>query len=402
MGSDARVIQLPQRGAATATSVATESPPAHIDAGTLSQLFIESLDAMIGGVAPAQASWPDWPSTGDETLERTAVDVVGLLCGFVQDDQELPAGLKTALAQLQIPLLQLAMRDTGFFADWRHPGRRLLDALPRLYREYRRRGGGSAEFERFATGRLAALGETTRPSREDFAALLVALESFATGAPVQPQHDAATAWTHAEEAAREILARGLPPLLRDFLAAFWVDALQRTALAHGVDSPQWHDAVAVVDDLAWSLAPKTAQHERLQLVGELPALLARVHRGLDLAGVTREERREFFDALGAAHTAILGSGTRAAAAPARQPESAIDQVRRMRRGDWVQFVMSDGSRARHRLTWISPQRGLLVFSNQHGERALQLDPEELAELVRARQATIVFDQPDAATERNSA
>ena len=37
---------------------------------------------------------------------------------------------------------------------------------------------------------------------------------------------------------------------RDFLAGYWVDVLQKTALAHGPESPQWQDAVAVVEDLA--------------------------------------------------------------------------------------------------------------------------------------------------------
>jgi len=63
---------------------------------------------------------------------------------------------------------------------------------------------------------------------------------------------------------------------------------------------------------------------------------------------------------------------------------------------------SDGSCRRERLTWISPQRGILVFSNHHGQGAIQISPEDLAERVAGHEAMLIFDQPAADTSRDTA
>ena len=88
--------------------------------------------------------------------------------------------------------------------------------------------------------------------------------------------------------------------------------------------------------------------------------------------------------------------------PAPRQESAIEQVMRLHRGDWVEFTSVDGSCRRERLTWISPQRGILVFSNHHGQGAIQISPEDLAERVAEHKAMLIFDQPAADTSRDTA
>ncbi len=373
-----------------------------LNAARLSELFIASLDDMIRRVETSPADTISWPSARDTHLEHVALEIVGMLYGFVPDAQELPAGVKTALDRLQMPMLQMAMRDIAFFTDWRHPARRLLDATPRLYATYRHRGGCGSAFESHFVGLLDDLLATQPPNAAGYACILEQLQTFAEGAPFAEGSDETGAWERAEEAARQALERGLPELVRDFLAEYWIDTLQQTALKHGEGSPLWHDAVAVIDDLAWSLAPKAEQSARFELIAEIPALLARINRGLDLAGVPGEARRDFFDALAARHTELLRADTPQAAHHASAHESAIAQVHRMQRGDWVEFYLADGSHSRNRLTWISPQRGILVFSNQRGERAIQLDPEELAGMIARHQAMIIFDHVDSDSDRNSA
>ncbi|MDQ5945902.1 MAG: hypothetical protein QG619_1325 [Pseudomonadota bacterium] len=372
-----------------------------LDAPQLSALFIDSLDDMICA-KPAQAATDYcWPSQREASLEKVAVDIVDMLFGFVLDDPQVPRGVKESLLRAQMPMLQLAMREPTFFSDWQHPARKLLNDVAPMARHFHERGGDTQIFEQeFAAG-LERVLDDLAPNGLAFAILNERLGAFTNNAPVETSSSDGMAWERAEAVAREFLERPLPHLARDFLAGYWIDVLQRTALMHPADSPQWQDTVAVVEDLAWSLAPKNDQDDRLQLIGLIPALLARLNRGLDLIDVARGDRRPFFDALIEVHAMVL----RAELTPPPPPpkhETAIEQVCRLQRGDWVEFQLADSNVSRERLTWISPQRGILVFSNHQGQRAIQIAPEALADLVREHKAMLIFDQPDVVTDKNSA
>lgn len=373
----------------------------------LSALFIESLDDMIRGT-PGRLSAEPWPTRGNPALEKVATDVIDMLFGFVVDEPVVPRGIKEALLRAQLPVLQMAMRDTSFFADWQHPVRRLLNEVAPMVRAFIERGGDAARFERRFVGELDRTLDQLAPNAAAFASLYGTLRRFAYDDAVAEASDESEAWERAQAVVRDFLERPMPALAREFLIGCWVDVLQRTALAHPAESLQWQDAVEVIEDLAWSLTPKQEEADRLQLIGLIPALLHRLNRGLDLIDLPREDRRPFFDALIEIHTGVLRVEMTPPApavdtpAPAAVTERPIDQVMRLARGDWVEFAAADGSINRERLTWISPQRGILVFSNHGGQRAIQISPDDLADLVAEGRATLIFDQPDSESGKNSA
>lgn len=378
----------------------TEARGNTMTASRLSAVFIESLDDMIRQMPGRQVAEP-WPANPAATLNKVAADIVDMLFGFILDEQIVPRGVKEALLRAQLPVLQLAMRDTTFFADWQHPARTLLNELVPDLRTYIEHGGYATAFEQRFIAELDRVLDELTPNAAAFAELHSRIATFIHGTPAPDTSDDAQAWERAQAIARDFLERPLPGLARDFLAGYWVDVLQKTALAHATGSPQWQDAVAVVEDLAWSLAPKAAEEDRLHLIGLIPALLARLNRGLDLIDLPREDRRPFFDALIEIHATVLRAEL-TPPPPAPRHESAIEQVMRLHRGDWVEFTSADGSCRRERLTWISPQRGILVFSNHHGQGAIQISPEDLAERVAGHEAMLIFDQPATDTSRDTA
>ncbi len=71
--------------------------------------------------------------------------------------------------------------------------------------------------------------------------------------------------------------------------------------------------------------------------------------------------------------------------------AALDMVGELKRGDWVDFIDDDGNVARERLNWISPQKGILVFSNHRAARAISISPEALARRIRDGAARPVRD-----------
>jgi len=389
---------------------ASPSPAAEqeLSAAQLSRHFIDSLDAMVCGTPVAQTPPLRWPCGRSAPLEKVATDIIDMLFGFVIDNAHLPRGIKESLLRAQLPMLQMAMREPDFFADWQHPARHLLNDIIPLHRAFRERGGQSAAFEAAFVAAMNSTLDLLTPNGAAFARMHAALEgtAFRTADDEREMREA-EAWQHAETAAREFFQRPIPQLARDFLTGYWIDVLQKNALRSGVTSPEWRDAVAVIEDLAWSLAPKGDAEERLHLIGLIPSLLTRLNRGLDMIVLSNEERRPFFDTLIEIHANLLRSemaprGTSPEVPRIAAPEPAIDQVMRLQRGDWVQFTLSDGSSSRERLTWISPQRGILVFSNHLGQRAIQIAPEALAELVNTQRAMLIFDQSPESTGRNSA
>ncbi len=63
-------------------------------------------------------------------------------------------------------------------------------------------------------------------------------------------------------------------------------------------------------------------------------------------------------------------------------------TRELKRGDWVEF----GEGKRERLNWISPQRGILLFSNHQSAKAISIAPDALARQIRDGAARIVRDE----------
>jgi Protein of unknown function (DUF1631) len=66
----------------------------------------------------------------------------------------------------------------------------------------------------------------------------------------------------------------------------------------------------------------------------------------------------------------------------------------LQRGTWVEFSRDDAPGTRARLTWISPNKGVYLFTNpQSPAAALSISPEALAEQLRLGEARLLNDGP---------
>ena len=216
-------------------------------------------------------------------------------------------------------------------------------------------------------------------------------------------------------------------------------------MAGGEDGEEWQAAKATMHDLAWSVEAKKAPEERARLISLLPGLLARLNRGLDSVAAPPGQRNALFDALVKYHAAALRSESppeapaaepppapteiSAASADAAPPPPAapeegdllvtrsvdngieveevmlvgaspiwradereiLRQVNELRRGDWIEFRDEEGLGNRVRLHWISPQKGILLFSNHRSAKAISIAPEALARQIRDGKADFVRD-----------
>lgn len=262
----------------------------------------------------------------------------------------------------------------------------------------------------------------------------------------QERHQAAT--RAAGEALEELLnnAAALPRPIVQFLQGNWRLVLEQLARVQGIGSAPFQTAQRIASELIWSVSPKSQPQERARLGALLPKLLPALHQGLNQIGLNNEARQPFFDALIKLHSAALHADKRAlrkapeltdaatqlaappqqapslqvdeieadgmrietivlqespsaaaarlnaSTAPSPEPNGWLRRVKHLVRGDWVEFIDEDGVARRERLTWLSPQRSLLLFSNHATHCAISITPEALAHRLQQGSALLVEDE----------
>jgi uncharacterized protein DUF1631 len=368
-----------------------------------------------------------------------------MLFDYIFEDRSIPASVKAHLGRLQIPMLKVALLDKAFFSSKAHPARRLLDLLAEasLGLDQSTSGGGAtlAMVERIV-GRVLEEFDT----EIDFLSSLVAevqafldeqkasehqiIERSARLIEARERHELARMVAEEEVARRLALRQWVPPAVRAMLAGPWMNALADVHMTEGEGSPAWQRFTLAMDDLLWSVEPKANLEERKRLVSMLPAMLRQLHEGLARAKSPDSAKEAFFGALVDSHAAAMKAARGAAimpeAPPAPPPIEAVSlesevvpagdirveeirlrtargtQVRNvftrtgiwtnLQRGSWVEFTRPGHEATRGRLTWISPNKGVYLFTNPMSqETALSISPEALAEQMRLGHARILGD-----------
>ena len=386
-------------------------------------------------------------------LESVTIDIVAMLFDFIFDDGKIPPAVKALVGRLQIPVLKLAMLDHSFFSDRQHPARRFLGSISGIAVRW---GSTVDETDPFYR-KLAELVERIQNEFEcdvsifgtalsELAAFVDERESeeektiLAAADMVVQREQETSAWERAQQHVQSFWDHPLPPLIATFLSEHWLYVLQKIALHNDEDSAAWHAATNLMNELDWSVQAKKSTDDRLRLVKLLPRLLTQINQGLDMIAADPAERRGFFDTLVEYHSAALKGEALGVpeSATEKVPASSDDalpastaqdgdllttrrvdngvaveeitlvgassiwratdreafaRVSQLKRGDWVEFNHENGTPGRERLNWISPQRGILVFSNHRSATAISISPEALARQLRDGNATIVNDSP---------
>ncbi len=373
-------------------------------------------------------------------LDAVTADIVATLFDFIFDDPAIADPIKALIGRMQIPVLKVAMLDKSFFSSKAHPARRLLDGISRAAV----RCGPGAGHDDPLYARVAQIIEHLQNEfKQDtslFDVLCAELDTFldsqeatadehaAKAAPlVAAQEQREMAAQAADQALAGWLAMPLPAAVTDLLSKEWRSQLVRHYL--DADNEAWTAAVGTVAELVASVQPRPDVRERRLFAAKLPMLVKRVHDSLDRAQVPDARRLALIDGLFSLHAAVLRGGspqvaTAVPSTPAAEPEIAsevieqgdtqvknislvdvavlpetrgvfdvVDEVADLKRGDWVEFLDAENGFVRYRLAWISPQRGILLFTNPLSPRALSIAPAALALQIRRGDAAVVSVEP---------
>ncbi|MEO8460743.1 MAG: DUF1631 domain-containing protein [Dokdonella sp.] len=257
----------------------------------------------------------------------------------------------------------------------------------------------------------------------------------------------------ADEILTRIGDRELPPVIHEVLSRPWSNLLVMTLLRHGDDSPEWTNALRFADELVWSAQPKQSatDHDRLQKL--LPQLDRALRQGLYSIAYHDDDIHQILDRLAtfyrfqqqgdpielttvqkliAAHVEVaavadsdnlgpiptVSPAGSASADAGRSPveeivlgtvqpgsvtdtptesmasdDEAIQRVKALGPGTWVEFIDVSGEHERAKLSWISPITSKYLFVNRRGLKVREIGLQALAIELRDGQALVLEQAP---------
>ncbi|MEX2481157.1 MAG: DUF1631 domain-containing protein [Gammaproteobacteria bacterium] len=258
----------------------------------------------IGNMAPPQ----------DLTLE-----IVSLLFDHILEDRSIPDAIKALIGRLQIPLLKVAILDKNVFSRRMHPARRLLDTLAAAAVGWYE---GLPQSDRLYDKIEQVVNRITNHFDDDvslFAEVLEDFEAFIADEEAAAENRAEISSRSLRTREQLVLAKlevdsALGARLADveihdfvtqFIKDYWRQLLIITHVEAGCDSEQWAAQLGAVDELAWSVQPKTTREDRKDLSARLPKLLKQLRAGMLELEMEPTVCSKFFSMLASVHVAAI-------------------------------------------------------------------------------------------------
>ena len=354
-------------------------------------------------------------------LDRLTVELVGVVFGYVQEDETLAATVKLLLMRLQVVAVKAALIDRTFFARRQHPMRQLIDLTTQLAADP---DVGLAADSPLGQGLSVVFDTLLRDVDQQLDAFTPALarieqlrqeeatrraEALASQLALAEREEAsALVVDRARDDIRERVDESVPAFVREFLLRWWITVIARSRMDRAALAPATEDPMLrVAEQLIWSVAPKHPE-EIGRLAALLPRLIQALVAGGKLAEMPQAERESFMQELLAAHTSVIDQAKlwQAGQADPRLPTMRLRSDGTVRfsrlgrnqivdpvtiaagesvlglfeRGDHIELSRDDGMAAVYKLAWISPARKLFILS-RYPKDTLSLSAAQLAALV---------------------
>ena len=333
--------------------------------------------------------------------EQVISDIVTAAFDRLRVDARMPTQLRASVSRLELPVLELALRDRSLLTQVHHPVRKLLDLIAEFGLTL---GLGDDDDSKVRSVENIIDGLVQIRDQEPNAFKLAFQQldglfyhheeaALQTDSNLRAMERVEAAGFAGRQADREIAVRlqnlTLPVAISSFIQTAWRNALIHDFMYGGPMGKPWKLGLATLDDIVKSLRPATAEAERRRLVKMLPSFveilliteetnddqdvitanffveLDRAH-GLALAGKWAEIGGEPFvpsiEALSASSSVASPSATLAALGLAC--------------GDWIETRDFAGTR-RWRLNWITTILGTCVFKHYETKTTRNMSCNEL-------------------------
>jgi hypothetical protein len=361
--------------------------------------------------------------------DENIIDVISMLFDFILEDHNLPDAMKALLARLQIPMVKVAIIDQTFFGRKSHPARLMLNNLAKAALGWTDDGDRSErslyrKIESIVSRVLSdfdrdvVLFEELNQEFEEFLGKEQQASKVAEERAAQVTRGKEQLQIGKQEVEHEIEVRfrktgTLPQAVVELIRDGWKDVLLLTALRSGLDSKEWQEGLAMMDQLIWSVAPKTSREEQRKLLDAIPVLLKGFRKELNEISFDQHKTARLFKDLQACHVVALrgnqvtginplpkekqGESAEAAAdtkngatpsTPKAEPEAAgpavdyLEKAKSLAIGDWIEYKRpKEDTLQRIKLAWKSVVTGNHLFVNRKGLKVMEVTVEQLAHAI---------------------
>lgn len=357
--------------------------------------------------------------------DMQTIDLVGMLFEYMLSDDNLPDTVKTLLSYLHTPFLKIAFIDKDFFEQPEHPARALMNSLAEAGARWVS-NDGKDQHDIYLKIKVTVF-QLLKEFKNDvaiFSELLLKFNAYTNNLvrrqalmerrvleKVQGEEKLREAKVRVnQEVRKRIDQRAVPSALLLLLLQPWSDFLSFVLLRYGDATEHWKRALQVVDELLWSIQPKTLQADKNRLLKLQGPLTAALERGFETIGYDQSKGRKLVEAI--AHLQKMALQSRQAQ-PASEPmrsklenmaaekaggsvvaelpvtaeeEKIVESLKMIEYGTWFEF---QGGR-RLKVAWYNKKTQHYMLVDQQGKKVTLSAGLELAREMLAGRAKIII------------
>lgn len=357
--------------------------------------------------------------------DMQTIDLVGMLFEYMLSDDNLPDTVKTLLSYLHTPFLKIAFIDKDFFEQPEHPARALMNSLAEAGARWVS-NDGKDQHDIYLKIK-ATVFQLLKEFKNDvaiFSELLLKFNAYTNNLvrrqalmerrvleKVQGEEKLREAKVRVnQEVRKRIDQRAVPSALLLLLLQPWSDFLSFVLLRYGDATAHWKRALQVVDELLWSIQPKTLQADKNRLLKLQGSLTAALERGFETIGYDQSKGRKLVEAI--AHLQKMALQSRQAQ-PASEPmrsklenmaaekaggsvvaelpvtaeeKKIVESLKMIEYGTWFEF---QGGR-RLKVAWYNKKTQHYMLVDQQGKKVTLSAGLELAREMLAGRAKIII------------
>ena len=371
--------------------------------------------------------------------DENTIDLIGQLFQYLVEDRNLPETIQLILSKLQLPYLQIALRDNTFFSDKKNNARRLLDTLAQASIGWTAEVDNKQIFLR-KVKEIVSFILKNHEKQINYEKLIERFRQFekwykkksiinerrvSEKMSGKEKLDQAKAKTAAFIRVT-FKQQKIPVLIRSILLKPWANVLILSHLREAEGPEVLIKNKAFVKDLIHAGSPNSNSQISSQ---EIERLCSELERGLKYVAYDKQKLTAKVNALKSCLSEINVEDKSELSVEFIEPEEVLslskefqkksnvgeflnasvnpnevspkvkiikDQYHQkaseITKGDWVE-IKANNSWLRAKLSWVSPISGKLLFVNAKGAKVIDLFPIELADKLRKKEFHILQQIP---------